>query len=66
MEDQYLLKLRTEVEDGKRTDFVVTTDKAFRYNGKLVVLNNLELKREIISEAHDTLYSVYPGSMKMY
>ncbi|KAL5565172.1 hypothetical protein UlMin_028336 [Ulmus minor] len=66
LEDQYLLKIRTKVEDGKRTNFVITTDEALRYNGRLVVPNNLELKREIMSEAHDTPYSIHPGSTKLY
>ena len=54
------------MEDGKRADFVITTDEALRYNGRLVVPNNLELKREIMSEAHDTPYSIHHGSTKLY
>ena len=66
LEDPHLLKLRTKVEDGKRIDFVITTDEALCYNGRLVVPNNLDLKREIMSEAHDTPYSIHPESTKMY
>ena len=66
LDDPHLLKLRTEVEDGKRTEFVITTKNALRYDGRLVVPNNLELKWEIMSEAHDTPYLIHPGSMKMH
>ena len=54
------------MEDGKLIDFVITTDEVLRYNGRLVVPNNLELKQEIMSEAHDTPYLILLGNTKMY
>ncbi|KAG8488163.1 hypothetical protein CXB51_018403 [Gossypium anomalum] len=33
---------------------------------KICVPNNLELKKDILSEAHSSMYSIHPGSTKMY
>lgn len=65
-EDTRVLKFRTEVTDGKRSDFIISSDGALRYCKRLVVPDNQELKLEIVSEAHYTPYSILPGSTKMF
>ncbi|KAL2542488.1 reverse transcriptase [Abeliophyllum distichum] len=65
-EDPRVLKFQTEVADGKCTDFIITTNGAFRYGIKHVVLDDEGLKQEIMREAHNTPYSIYPRSTKLF
>ncbi|XP_052189974.1 uncharacterized protein LOC127799791 [Diospyros lotus] len=64
-EDPQILKIQTEVAEGKCLDYVITANGALQYGNRLVVPNNEELKQEIMREAHNTLYSIHPGSTKM-
>lgn len=47
-------------------DFTIKGDGSLWYGKRLCVPNDPELKREIMEEAHETSYSVHPGSTKMY
>ena len=50
----------------KRVGFCVSDDGVLRYEGRLCVPSSVDLKNEILSEAHKSPYLVYPGSTKMY
>ena len=55
------------MDDAKRKpDFQVTEDGILKFRGRLCVPDDLELKEEILSEAHRSNYSIHPGSTKMY
>jgi len=54
------------MEFEKETDFVIDVKGVIRFRGKLCVPSNENLKKEILSEAHLTLYSIHPKSTKMY
>ncbi|KAA3484069.1 integrase [Gossypium australe] len=41
-------------------------DGTLYYRGRICVLNNLDLKHDILSEVHSSTYSIHPGSMKLY
>ena len=64
--DPLLLKIKEEILEGKRTDFKVSVDGVLGFNGRLCVPANEELKQQILHEAHNTPYSVHPGTTKMY
>jgi len=46
-------------------DFVIQ-DGIVKFKNRLYVPNQSELKREILKEAHNSLFSTHPGSTKMY
>ncbi|KAL5573486.1 hypothetical protein UlMin_023083 [Ulmus minor] len=64
--DPSLLKIKEEVLEGKRTDFEVSADGVLGFKGRLCVPANEDLKQQIMHEAHNTPYSVHPGTTKMY
>ncbi|XP_041025423.1 uncharacterized protein LOC121265827 [Juglans microcarpa x Juglans regia] len=64
--DLGLVKLLEEVGNGDKPDFSIFKGGVLRFRGRLCVPVNDELKRVIIEEAHRSLYTVHPGSTKMY
>ena len=64
--DKVLMRQLERVEANKETDFSIDGNGLMRYKGRLCVPNDLEVRREILAEAHSTPYSVHPGSTKMY
>lgn len=64
--DPQLLKWKEQVLEGKNVEFSVTTDGILHYKGRLCIPNDAELKKQLLSEAHATPYSVHPGATKMY
>ncbi|KAL5538385.1 hypothetical protein UlMin_046123 [Ulmus minor] len=64
--DPSLLNIKEEVLEGKHTDFEVSADGVLGFNGRLCVPADEEFKQQILHEAHNTLYSVHPGTTKMY
>ena len=64
--DISLLRIRNEVVQGKAAGFVIGDDDVLRYRNKLCVPDVDDLRRELMVEAHHTVYTVHPGSTKMY
>jgi hypothetical protein len=50
----------------KGLGFYMTTDGLLMYQNRICVLNDEEIKKLILEEAHFSLYSVHPGGTKMY
>ncbi|XP_062088884.1 uncharacterized protein LOC133795448 [Humulus lupulus] len=65
-EDPYLVEQKGELESGKVNEFSVSCNGMLKFKERVCVPNNEELKREILTEAHNTLYSVHPGTTKMF
>jgi len=61
-----LEKFRCNVAQGKSPGFIIHKFGTLRFQNRLCVPNNEELKRTILEEAHNTQYSVHPGGTKMY
>lgn len=59
-------KIKVEVKADKKSYFVMSKDGVLRCISWLCIPNDLELKKEIMCKAHNTPYSVYPKSIKMY
>ena len=66
LNDPVAIKYKAKVEARKHPELMITEDGALRYGSRLFVPDNKELKKEILSEAHCTPYSVHPGNTKMY
>ena len=64
--DPALLELKALVRDGKVEVFSQDGDGALRYQGRLCVPDVDELKELILKEAHNSSYSIHPGSTKIY
>ena len=64
--DLYLSRVKEEVESGKRTDFVLSSEGILKFKDRLCVPDVSDLRKEILTEAHSTPYSVHPGTTKMY
>ena len=58
------IKNRMKLE--KLPSFTIDSGGALWYNGRICVPSESELKQQIMSEAHDSPYSIHPGGTKMY
>ncbi|KAA3462469.1 integrase [Gossypium australe] len=59
--DSKFVAKRDQIQSDSFTEFSVGADSML-----LCVLNNLELKQDILTEAHSSTYFLHPGSMKMF
>uniref|UniRef100_A0A2N9FVM9 RNA-directed DNA polymerase n=1 Tax=Fagus sylvatica TaxID=28930 RepID=A0A2N9FVM9_FAGSY len=64
--DPQLQKMKLMVESGTPSEFCIHEDGSLRFGNRLCVPNDPDLKEEILSEAHNTGYTVHPGGTKMY
>ena len=44
----------------------IGSDRGFRFRGKILVPNTIDLKKDILEETHRSRFTVHPGSTKMY
>ena len=51
---------------GEERKCIKDKEGILRFNSRIWVPNVQELKREILQEAHQSRYSIHPGSTKMY
>jgi hypothetical protein len=66
LEDAKLKKIRQLIRDNKTSDFLEDR-KCTLWLGKWICVPNLKpIKESILREAHDSAYSIHPGSTKMY
>ena len=55
MVDQDLLKIKKDISDGKPSEFNIDSAGAIRFRDRICVPNDLELKKQILDEAHSSL-----------
>ena len=65
-QDPYLMKLRSKIEAGQQSNFTLRGDGTLVLDQRLCVPGVIELKKEIMEEAHSSAYAMHPGSTKMY
>ena len=53
------------MEADRATEFHVDNEGILRYKGRLCVPEQVELKKELLKEAHYSSYSIHPGGNKM-
>jgi hypothetical protein len=58
--------IKEKVRTGQQTDFSIDDTDVLWFKNRLVVPKVLELCQLILDEAHNTRFSIYPGSNKMY
>ncbi|WVZ97293.1 hypothetical protein U9M48_042842 [Paspalum notatum var. saurae] len=65
-DDEKLQEIRELLKLGKAPRFREDEQGTLWYKNKICVPNVDSIKKLILSEAHDTAYSIHPGSTKMY
>ena len=64
--DVKLQKKVQMVRDGDKTDFLVKEAGSLYFQNKLCVPDDKELKKKLLFEAHNTVFTMHPGGNKMY
>jgi hypothetical protein len=64
LEDAKIQEIKEQIKEDKAPEFRVDEQGTLWY--KLCVLNVKEIRELILREAHDSIYSIHPGSTKMY
>nr|XP_012466484.1 unnamed protein product [Gossypium raimondii] len=57
---------RQMVQDKLSSEYSIDENCMLYYRNRICVPNNLDLKNDILSEAHSSICSIHPGSTKMY
>ena len=65
-EDEKLQEIRELLKKGKAPHFREDDQGTLWYKNRICVPDVNDLRKLILSEAHDTAYSIHPGSTKMY
>jgi hypothetical protein len=66
LEDAKLKEIRQLIRDNKTSDFLENSQGTLWLGKRICVPNLKPIKESILREAHDSTYSIYPGSTKMY
>ncbi|WMV25596.1 hypothetical protein MTR67_018981 [Solanum verrucosum] len=64
--DPTLLQLKGAIHRQKVEVFSLGGDGVLHYQGRLCFPNVGELRQQVLTEAHDSKYSIHPGATKMY
>ncbi|WVZ70534.1 LOW QUALITY PROTEIN: hypothetical protein U9M48_019194 [Paspalum notatum var. saurae] len=65
-DDEKLQKIRKLLKIGKAPHFREDKQRTLWYKNRICVPNVDSIRKLILSEAHDTAYSIHPNSTKMY
>jgi hypothetical protein len=65
-EDAKLKEIRQLIQDNKTSDFSEDSQGTLWLGKQICVPNLKPIKELILREAHDSIYSIHPGSTKMY
>ena len=63
--DPYLWKIYKKMKVNSKPNFTLQ-DGALKFQDRLCVPNILEVKRQVLEEAHNTKFTMHPGGTKMY
>ena len=65
-QDPYVIKLKSKIEAGQQSNFTLRGDGTLVLGQRLCAPGVIELKKEIMEEAHSSAYAMHPGSTKIY
>jgi hypothetical protein len=66
LEDAKLKEIRQLTQDNKTSDFSEDSQGTLWLGRRICIPNQKTIKESILKEAHDSAYSIHPGSTKMY
>ena len=62
---EWITGLRRHMAEGRGTDFSKRANGMLTFKGMIVVPQDPDLRRRLLTEAHSTPYTIHPGSQKM-
>jgi hypothetical protein len=65
-DNEKINEIRQLIIDGKGPDFREDAQGVVWFKDKLCVPDIKSIREQILKEAHETAYSIHPGSEKMY
>ncbi|WVZ84286.1 hypothetical protein U9M48_031336 [Paspalum notatum var. saurae] len=65
-QDKGMAYIREGIDEEKRACFTLDDQGVLWFKGHLVVPKDMELRRKILDEAHTSMFTMHPGSNKMY
>jgi hypothetical protein len=66
MKDEKLREIAMNIEKGKSPRFCMDDNGTLWFGKRLCVPEDKAIREEILCEAHESAYSIHPGSTKMY
>lgn len=66
MKDPELVKINENLGKEEQPNFGISDDGILRFRNGFCVPKDLDLRRVILTEVHQSLYKVHPRSTKMY
>ena len=64
--DKDLMEVRKHIGENKAPDFRVDIEGTLWYKDRICVPRKGDFQQIIMDEAHNSTYSIHPGSTKMY
>ncbi|WVZ75539.1 hypothetical protein U9M48_023582 [Paspalum notatum var. saurae] len=65
-QDQGMAHIREEIDDKKKACFTLDDQGVLWFKNRLVVPKDMELRKRILDEEHTSMFTLHPGSNKMY
>ncbi|XP_073363219.1 uncharacterized protein [Aegilops tauschii subsp. strangulata] len=65
-DDPVLEKHVNRMLEGKTQDFSKDQQGTLRFRGRICVPDQADLRKKILTEVHESSYSIHPGGTKMY
>ncbi|WVZ89599.1 hypothetical protein U9M48_035979 [Paspalum notatum var. saurae] len=65
-QDKGMAYICESIDDEKRACFTLDDQGILWFKGRLVVPKDMELRRKILDEAYTSMFTMHPGSNKMY
>ncbi|WVZ59005.1 hypothetical protein U9M48_009215 [Paspalum notatum var. saurae] len=66
IKEQIIAAQKQDKDEEKRASFTFDDQGVLWFKGRLVVPKDMELRRKILDEAHTSMFTMHPGSNKMY
>ena len=64
--DAKLQEIVQLVSTGDKTDYAIDESGGLLYKNRLCVPNDMDLRKKILYESHNTVFTMNPGGNKMY
>ncbi|WVZ80938.1 hypothetical protein U9M48_028371 [Paspalum notatum var. saurae] len=65
-QDKSMAYIREGIDEEKKACFTLDDQGVLWFKGRLVVPRDMELRKKILDEAHTSMFTMHPGSNKMY
>ena len=65
-DNKEIAKIKEKMAEGKAKGFREDEHDTLWFEDRIFVPNNVEIRKLILHEAHDSPYSIHPGNTKMY